>query len=56
MNRYLLMLGAQISTIREIMQWTQEDLSNLLGISRPVPLILRKTLPNYQNVAFAYLL
>jgi DNA-binding XRE family transcriptional regulator len=48
------MLGAQISTIREIMQWTQEDLSNLLGISRPVLINIEKDPTKLsKTVAFA---
>ena len=35
-NPYLIGLGSQFSKIREIMDWTQEDLAIAVGVSRPV--------------------
>ena len=35
MNNYLLSLGSSFTDIRQILNLTQEDLANLIGVSRP---------------------
>lgn len=55
MNNYLLLVGSNIEEIRQILNLTQEELSNKMGISRPTLVKLEKDPTKLTKaVAFAF--
>lgn len=55
MNNYLQSLGSQITEIRQILEISQVDLANMMGVSRPTIVKLEQD-PSKLNIALAYAL
>ena len=55
MNNYLQSLGSQITEIRQILEVSQVDLANMMGVSRPTIVKLEQD-PSKLNVALSYAL
>ena len=55
MNNYLHSLGSQITEIRQILEISQVDLANMMGVSRPTVVKLEQD-PSKLNIALAYAL
>lgn len=57
MNNYLLMLGNNFSEVRQILNLTQEDLANKMGVSRPTIVKLEQDPSRLtKTLAFAFFL
>jgi transcriptional regulator with XRE-family HTH domain len=55
MNQYLVILGTNIPEIRNVMNLTQEELANMMGVSRPTIVKLEQD-PSKLSKALAYAL
>lgn len=55
MNNYLQSLGSQITEIRQILEISQADLANMMGVSRPTIVKMEQD-PSKLNLALAYAL